>query len=97
MLCYYGANDIFIDVTEIVLHYFKIDSFIKFPEGSKNFNSYFNDPICGVVKNLIIHFEDQIININENDTNEYCIDLNTLKYPTDIKILELMNEHNYNK
>jgi hypothetical protein len=76
MFCKYGANDKYIDVTEIVLNKFKNDDLICFSYGIKNFNKYFDDPYFGVTKNLIINSKDNNTTIiDENDTNEYIYDL----------------------
>jgi hypothetical protein len=72
MLCQYGANNIYIDVTDKVSVYFLQENQIVLPAGPKFFNEYFTDPIEGVVKELIIYLSNnQVIIIGENDLNQH--------------------------
>lgn len=75
MLCYYGANDHWIDVTAAVRMYFQIENKLIFPAGPKSFNQYFTDPVEGYVKQLILHFsgESRVIDENDHQLHEYPI------------------------
>lgn len=87
MLCQYGANTNFIDVTMKVQHFFQQDNRIVLPAGPKLFNEYFTDPIEGVVKQLIIYLPDnRMIIINENDDVAHDYEI----YPEDLQILNRM-------
>jgi hypothetical protein len=79
MLCHYGNNNNYIDVTDKVFEHFEIENKIVLPSGPKNFNSFFGDPLPGVVKNLIIFLSDNnIITISENDLKLHIIDNNCI-------------------
>ena len=76
MFCKYGANDTYIDVTDIILNKFKIGTSICFPAGNKNFNIYFSDPNHRIAKKLIINSKnDNTTIIDEYDIDEYIYDL----------------------
>lgn len=88
MLCHYGANGIFLDVTAIVYHLYVQDDFLILPAGPKNFNAVFGDPVCGVVKTLTLELDTRrtiIINENDSEVHQYELGVGDATH-----ILELM-------
>ena len=86
MLCEYGANDIFIDVTDLVLKNFQTDEGLFFPHGNKNFKQYFGDPCPGIVKLLRLHTDsNEVIIIKENDSKKYIYEYKPLNILTQMK------------
>jgi len=73
--CEYGANDTFINVTNIVLTNFMANDVIHFNGGDKQFNVYFTDPCSGFEKILRIKVQDNVFTIPECDLDEHYVDL----------------------
>jgi hypothetical protein len=93
MLCRYGANGIFIDVTQIIYSLFvgEAGRILTLPEGPKGFNALFGDPVHGVVKTLIIEFDTRrTIQIDENDQAPHQYELGVGDASN---ILDLMRTH----
>ena len=69
----YGANNVHIDVTNIVFLRFRTKNCIKFLRGKKEFNKFFSDPIIGARKELIVEIKDKTYSIDEYDEEEHTI------------------------
>lgn len=83
MNCQYGIDNIYIDVSHIVLTAFIQNNQIYLPPGQKYFNNYFSDLVPNKIKKLLIELYDKRkYQIDENDTNEYKIPINrsVIKY-----------------
>jgi dTDP-glucose 4,6-dehydratase len=73
--CYYGFEDKFIDVTNIVLDKFKRNNSVILPKNC-NFNSFFGDPYEGKLKELRINIDGEKYKISENSLNKsitFCL------------------------
>jgi len=66
MIIYYGANNNLIDVTNICIEKLTINNIITIPSGDHNRAIYFNDPLWGIPKKIIIKNDDII-----NEYDEY--------------------------
>ena len=73
--CYYGFENNFIDVTNIVLNKFKRNNLVIIPKNC-NFNSFFGYPFEGKLKELIINIDSKKYKIPENSLNNsitFCL------------------------
>jgi len=92
--CKYGVNDIFLDVTEIVIKTFKRGDSLYFPKGNKQFNNYFTDPCVNITKQLIINNDSKTLIIEDNDENEYILDnISFAQINKSIKISVVLNAY----
>ena len=66
MRIFYGNSNKLIDVTDICLSNLTKNNIIRIPSGDKNRAKYFTDPLIGIVKKIIIIFNN---NSTEYDHN----------------------------
>ena len=69
----YGTDDVYIDVSAIVLAKFVVNGKINIPADC-NFNSFFGDPIYGHVKKLKLIINSVKYELIENESHAFTID-----------------------
>lgn len=70
--CEYGANNVYINVTDLVLKNY--DNMV-IPNGNKHFNNIFGDPCPGLSKELLIYSNNKKYKIPEYDVNMHFIEI----------------------
>jgi FkbM family methyltransferase len=94
MKIFYGVDAHHIDVTDICLSKLTNNNVITIPAGDGNRSNYFSDPLCGVVKKIIININDDIQEYADRYNVKIDTNNNTISYE-DVYLIEtkLQNIH----